>query len=176
MIERIQEAKKSIEVAIYWFGSDKIANELIKAHSSGVTVRMITDNEAKDEEFDKQVFCNQKGIETRVNPIDKEKSLMHNKYMIVDSRLVITGSLNYTGKACITNFENAVVIACPHTVSCFKKNFEYLWNKFEDFNAVKGTFKPLSNSLTTFKGAKCWLCESTAHSKPECTKYFCKYC
>jgi cardiolipin hydrolase len=39
-------SKKSIDLAIFSFTNDQLANEIIAAHKRGVTVRIITDDEA----------------------------------------------------------------------------------------------------------------------------------
>lgn len=39
-------SKKSIDLAIFSFTNDQLANEIIAAHKRGVIVRIITDDEA----------------------------------------------------------------------------------------------------------------------------------
>lgn len=39
-------SKKSIDLAIFSFTNDQLANEIIAAHKRGVTVRIITDDES----------------------------------------------------------------------------------------------------------------------------------
>lgn len=42
----IKKAKKSIELCIFSFTNDELANEILAAHERGVSVRIITDDEA----------------------------------------------------------------------------------------------------------------------------------
>ena len=42
----IQMAKKSLDLAIFSFTNDVLANEILAAHKRGVKVRIITDDEA----------------------------------------------------------------------------------------------------------------------------------
>ena len=46
MVGYIAKAKKSIDLSIFSFTNDDLANEVIAAHKRGVAVRIITDDEA----------------------------------------------------------------------------------------------------------------------------------
>ncbi len=52
---------------------------------------------------------------------------MHNKFVIIDSRLVITGSMNFTRAAASSNWENLVILTDKKTVLRFKKYFDKMW-------------------------------------------------
>ena len=55
---------------------------------------------------------------------------MHNKYMIVDSQFVVTGSFNWTFTAGKHNWENVVVIGSEKIVQKYSANFQKLWVDF----------------------------------------------
>lgn len=46
LVKYISLAKKSIDLAIFSFTNDDLANEILAAHKRGVKVRIITDDEA----------------------------------------------------------------------------------------------------------------------------------
>ena len=46
MVKYISMARTSIDLCIFSFTNDDLANEVIAAHERGVTVRIITDDEA----------------------------------------------------------------------------------------------------------------------------------
>lgn len=48
---------------------------------------------------------------------------MHNKYCIIDNKIVITGSFNWSYQAANYNFENIVVIESPEVAEKFKIQF-----------------------------------------------------
>ena len=48
---------------------------------------------------------------------------MHNKYCVIDDKIVITGSFNWSFQAANYNFENIVVIESPEIAEKFKKQF-----------------------------------------------------
>jgi competence ComEA-like helix-hairpin-helix protein len=56
---------------------------------------------------------------------------MHNKFAVIDSKIVITGSYNWTASASTRNDENLLVIDDEEVILRFRKQFENLWeNKF----------------------------------------------
>ena len=52
---------------------------------------------------------------------------MHNKYLVIDDEIVLTGSFNWTHKAVTSNKENIVIIQDKNTTASFSQNFEELW-------------------------------------------------
>ena len=52
---------------------------------------------------------------------------MHNKFAIIDNRLLLTGSYNWTFSANHRNDENLMVIDDPDTIAQFQNYFEKLW-------------------------------------------------
>ena len=56
---------------------------------------------------------------------------MHNKFAIIDNRLLLTGSYNWTFSANNRNDENLMVIDDPEIIEIFKNQFVNLWtNKY----------------------------------------------
>ena len=49
---------------------------------------------------------------------------MHNKYCVIDEKIVITGSFNWTAKAVSLNHENIVIIRDEYVAKQFKANFD----------------------------------------------------
>ena len=75
------------------------------------------------------------GISVRTD--DKKGSYMHNKFAIIDCKIVITGSYNWTSKATYSNQENVVIIENPFVVKQYMAQFENLWAKYATFNLDK---------------------------------------
>ena len=57
---------------------------------------------------------------------------MHNKFMIVDSAFVLTGSFNWTFQATANNQENLLVVDHPFYIERYTTEFEKLWTDFAD--------------------------------------------
>jgi mitochondrial cardiolipin hydrolase len=71
-----------------------LANEIIAAHKRGVTVRIITDDESMKNIGADAQRCADEGILVRTD--DQVQYHMHNKFMVVDSLFLVTGSFNWT--------------------------------------------------------------------------------
>lgn len=61
-----------------------------------------------------------------VHPIEccRERAIAHNKVMIIDDRIVITGSFNFTKAAEEKNAENLLIIDSPALAAKYVANFE----------------------------------------------------
>lgn len=62
---------------------------------------------------------------------DNEKLHMHNKFAIIDSKILVTGSFNWTMQAATGNQENAAVLEpSPELIKAYQDEFEKLWIQF----------------------------------------------
>lgn len=69
-------------------------------------------------------------IRTDKNPY----ALMHNKFVIVDEKILITGSYNWTAQATKMNQENIIILENDEMAKKFLAEFDTLWKKFEPQN------------------------------------------
>ncbi|KAJ6655910.1 hypothetical protein lerEdw1_004494 [Lerista edwardsae] len=70
---------------------------------------------------------------------DQDKGYMHHKFAIVDKKVLITGSLNWTTQAIQSNRENVLVMEDAACVNIFLAEFEKLW---DNYNPTNYTFFP----------------------------------
>ena len=131
LIKTLQSARKSLDVCVFVLSCKELADVLVHAHSNGVVVRVISDNE--------QVFASGSQIETlRRNGIqvrnDSTSYFMHHKFAVVDNEVLINGSLNWTLQGVCGNQENVVILAIPDVVAPFSRHFEKLWEKYDPEN------------------------------------------
>lgn len=130
MVNYIKMAKKSIDLAIFSFTNDDLADAIIDAHQRGVTVRIVTDDEAMKGKGADAQRCSDAGIPVRT---DSEVNYhMHNKFMVVDSMFLITGSFNWTFQAGKSNQENVVVVDGEYYINKYNQEFNNLWSQFAD--------------------------------------------
>lgn len=101
----INNAQKSIQIAIFTFTDKVLVDDLIAAKNRGVAVQVVADYSQGTQSYSTAGFEKliQNGIEVRIN---KSYELLHNKYMIIDGNTVETGSYNYTASAQTKNAEN----------------------------------------------------------------------
>ncbi len=128
IVSIIDNAKKTLDCAIYTFTSREIAQAIAKAHERGVYVRVIMDRSQAADGYAKKRYLMKLNIPVRTHIGD---GIMHHKFLVADTLLVITGSYNWTASANQWNYENIVIIRSADLAKTFESEFEKLWNKFE---------------------------------------------
>jgi len=121
----INRANTSIHVLIYSFTLDSISDALIRAHNRGVEVKVVFERDQikKYSEYQKL-----KAAEVSVRN-DTNPKLMHDKVMIIDGIIVITGSYNYSASAENYNNENMIIILSDYIAGIYEKEFEKIWSQ-----------------------------------------------
>jgi phospholipase D len=104
---RISQALSSIYVQAYGMTSATIVEALIKAHKRGVKVRVLLDKSNLKDKWSKRSLLVDSGVDVG---IDKVSGIAHNKIIIIDQQIVITGSFNFTRAADSRNTENLIII------------------------------------------------------------------
>jgi phosphatidylserine/phosphatidylglycerophosphate/cardiolipin synthase-like enzyme len=107
IVREIDAARQSILMQAYSFTSKPIAQALVAAHKRGVKVNAILDKDQETANYSEADFLIHAGIPTQ---IDAEHAIAHNKVMVIDDGVVITGSFNFTNNAEKSNAENLLVI------------------------------------------------------------------
>lgn len=123
IIEYIKQAKNTVDIAIFSLTRDEIAETIIETHKRGVKIRVIIDKQqaglknADDEKLEDA------GI-----PLirDTHSGFMHNKFAVIDKKIVLTGSYNWTDNATFRNDENLVVL--DDVGKIYSDKFEQLWS------------------------------------------------
>jgi phosphatidylserine/phosphatidylglycerophosphate/cardiolipin synthase-like enzyme len=121
VVNCLREATNSVLVQAYSFTSAPIAEALVAAHRRGVKVRVILDHSQRTEKYSEADFLDHSGIPPL---IDAEHPIAHNKVMIIDEYLLITGSFNFTKAAEEKNAENLLVINDPELAKKYLANWE----------------------------------------------------
>lgn len=66
---------------------------------------------------------------------DQGHGYMHHKFAIVDRRMLITGSLNWTTQAIQSNRENVLVVEDAEYVKLYLDEFERIWEEYNPTNS-----------------------------------------
>lgn len=143
LLHYLNAATTSIEAAIYELDRQSIRDVLIAATERGVSVRIVTDD---DVYINDPYYADLEaaGI-TVVN--DARSSIMHNKYFIIDSEVVWTGSTNMTDTGFTYNHNNSVVMTSTLLADIYMLEFNEMWTG--DFGTVKSPFLgPLKSGQT----------------------------
>jgi phosphatidylserine/phosphatidylglycerophosphate/cardiolipin synthase-like enzyme len=130
LIERIDAAQETIDIAAFEADYFPISDALAAAAGRGVVVRWMTDDEngiEADEDDGIGLFeeLEDAGVEVRD---DGRSALMHNKFIIFDGHTVWTGSTNLTRNGNFRNNNNVLVLESARMGRIFEREFEEMWN------------------------------------------------
>ena len=147
--QQLQSAQHSIDLALFVFSAQTLANTLQERMEAGVSIRLIADPGFASRSFSEVLdllgvalpdrdckleagntpFNNPlKGVGTpRLARGDK----LHHKFAVIDNKTVITGSFNWSPSAAHTNDETLLVIHSPQLAQHFTREMNRLWDSAE---------------------------------------------
>lgn len=125
----LQRAKKSIDVGIFFLTHKHITRDLIDAHNRGVKVRVIIDASGSTNEYTKHEILRAAGIPVKVEVFGGK---MHAKSAVIDGRVVIAGSMNWTSAGEGGNDENTIIIDSPTHGATYSAWFDRIWASIPD--------------------------------------------
>lgn len=118
----IDGTQGTLDVAAYTFSHRDIAAAIIRAHERGVKIRFVMDYTQSRNITCRAIDLIEAGIEVRTR---RRRGFQHNKYLIIDGSVVLTGSFNFAPSAQAYNAENVLVIRhAPQIVAAFVANHE----------------------------------------------------
>ena len=124
IIPLIDNAQSSIDIPIFFFTHKDVIQALLNAHARGVKIRVLLDAVGALSAYSKHDILRSAGIPVKV---ENWGGKMHMKSMIVDKKIILVGSTNWTNTAAHTNDENLLVIYNEHLAQVFSLEFERLY-------------------------------------------------
>ncbi len=166
--------QKSISAAQFRLNDKDIAQALIDAHKRGIPVRIVTDQSAFFDKYNKINALLQAGIEIRwyVVPF----SIMHHKFFIfgknlTNEPLLVTGSANMTVSGYTKNQENLNIFNDRSLITAYEQQFERLLKRtVREMPAPAAALnKALTEKVFNIPLPKQNLLKSPAKQKKACT-------
>ncbi len=126
----IDAAADTLDIAAFELNSDPIQAAIARATDRGVRVRIVADDEhgLYDSRNPHLHVLAQLGTEVRD---DGRSALMHNKFAIIDSVAVWTGSWNFTVNGTYRNNNNILVLESAAAVYAFQAEFDEMFERAE---------------------------------------------
>jgi phosphatidylserine/phosphatidylglycerophosphate/cardiolipin synthase-like enzyme len=143
VVNALDHATNLVLVQAYSFTSAPIAKALVDAHRRGVKVQVILDRSQRTEKYSEADFLTHSGIPT---VIDAQHAIAHNKVIIIDGYVVLTGSFNFTGAAEEHNAENLLVINDPVLAKQYVENWHAHEQHAEPYERAD---KPVERTVRT---------------------------
>jgi phosphatidylserine/phosphatidylglycerophosphate/cardiolipin synthase-like enzyme len=122
LVDSIESARLSIDVAAYSLSLDSVRRALIDAHRRGVAVRVVMESDNMDG------FDVQKLVEAGIPVIgDRREGLMHDKFMVIDRSEIWTGSMNFTDSGTYQDNNNLIHIRSQELAENYTTEFEEMF-------------------------------------------------
>jgi len=147
--QQLDQAKRSIDLALFVFSAQELADLLAIKRDQGVEIRVLVDpgfaHRSYSEWLDLQGLaitdhrCRleagnkpwAKPLQTVGTPRLPRGDKLHHKFAVIDGKTVITGSFNWSPAAAHTNDETLLVIHSPTVAAHFSREMDRLWQGAE---------------------------------------------
>lgn len=126
IIAAIKHASSQILIQCYSFTSIGITTALIDAHHRGIEIKLLYDRSQINQRSSRIKSLIAAGI---MSQVDYVPGIAHNKIMIIDHQIVLTGSYNFTAAANLRNAENLLIINDTNTAQIYEKNWYYRYDQ-----------------------------------------------
>ncbi|NJO06231.1 MAG: DUF1669 domain-containing protein [Chloroflexaceae bacterium] len=128
MIADIDAAQQSVDMAVFEYDLESLAQALVRAEQRGVTVRLALDEEHLEEDEEMAYWAGE--VEQAGIPIAWEPStaFLHSKYIIIDDQIVWMGSWNASNNDTYRNNNNLIRFTIPPIVENYNVEFEQMFN------------------------------------------------
>lgn len=139
IISEINNSKHIVYLAMAFFTDKDIANAIIVAKSRNVTVDIILSSNAQNEPV-KQMF-REANINLHAFDTGDERGMMHHKFCLIDSKITINGSYNYSYNASNNDVENIHISNDYSIYKQFLTEFERLKYNIDNSIGVNSTIQ-----------------------------------
>jgi len=126
----IGTAKKTIRLEAYSIDETEITAALIDAHAKGIDIQIVIDQGQTSQNYSTAGKLKKAGIRTVV---DRKHQLHHNKVIIIDDALVVTGSMNFTHSGNAKNAENMLIIHDAAIAARYTADFQLHYDHSDPF-------------------------------------------
>ena len=128
ILDVLDGAKKSVHFLSYSFTLDEVEQKMMALHNAGMDVKGVFEKEQNNEKYSAYFPMKEAGIDVR---IDSNPEAMHNKVIVVDGEITITGSMNYSTNGNTRNDENLIIIKSKELSEKYEGEFEEIYAEAE---------------------------------------------
>jgi phosphatidylserine/phosphatidylglycerophosphate/cardiolipin synthase-like enzyme len=137
LVEAIDSAQFSIDIAMYHLDLWSVRDALIRAHRRGILVQVVTDDTHKG---DLEI---QSLRDTGISVIDDGgPGIMHHKFVVIDRNEVWTGSMNLTVNGAYRDDNNLIRVRSTEVAESYTREFDEMF--------FDGRFGALSRADTPY--------------------------
>ncbi len=142
----IDQARISVDMAIYDLNLWSIRDALINAYRRGINVRVVTESDNMDEQEIQELKA--AGIQVLG---DRREDLMHDKFIVIDRNEIWTGSMNFTTGGGYRDNNNLLRLQSADLAEAYTREFEQMFVD-DHFGSEKSS--KTSNPVLTVNGSQ----------------------
>lgn len=130
----LQNARRNIRFMAFSYTQPDMGNAMLERIKSGVTVEGVFEAVGSDSQFSEmmKLHCGGGKIRRDGNP-----GFLHHKVIIIDNRIVITGSFNFSDSANTRNNENVIIIDNVDIAKRYLDEFQRVWKEGGDLDPAR---------------------------------------
>lgn len=129
LLPYLESAEESIHFMAFSFTHDDIGEIMRDKDDEGLTVMGVFEKTGSSTEYSElgEMYCD--GMAVRR---DENGGFLHHKVIVIDERIVITGSLNFSDNANESNDENVIIIDNAEIASLYMQELNRIWAMASD--------------------------------------------
>lgn len=124
ILNTLKKAKSSVHFLAFSFTSDPLGEVLIALHKKGVKILGVMERQGSNSKESEYVKMRVEGLAVR---LDRNRNQMHHKVIVIDERLVMTGSYNFSKSANKKNDENLIMLDDPEIAREYLREFSRIY-------------------------------------------------
>jgi len=133
MLRRLRSTERRLDLCLFLITCHEFSKVILECQEKGVVVRLIMEQSSEGNTGCQVGKLREAGVLVRSR---KKNFLMHHKFALVDGKMLVNGSFNWTGQAVMANNENVVITNEENIVGKFVEEFERLWIQFDPDSPV----------------------------------------
>ena len=129
LLPYLENAEESIHFLAFSFTHDAMGEIMRAKNKEELTVMGVFEKTGSSTEYSElgKMYCD--GMQVRR---DENGGFLHHKVIIIDERIVITGSLNFSDNANDSNDENVLIVDNEEIASLYMQEFNRIWAMSSD--------------------------------------------
>ena len=125
----IVAAREQIDIGVFFLTHTATTQALIDAKNRGVRIRVIMDATGAKNEYTKHEVLRLAGIPVKVEDLGGK---MHAKSAVIDHRIVVGGSMNWTNAGDDDNDENTIILYSAKHGAQYEAWFQAMWDEIPE--------------------------------------------
>ncbi len=134
IVPYLQNARRNIRFMAFSYTQPDMGEAMLERIKSGVTVEGVFETVGSDSQFSEMLPLHCAGGSVRR---DGNPGFLHHKVIIIDNRIVITGSFNFSDSANTKNSENVIIIDNAEIAKRYLDEFQRVWKEASDLDPAR---------------------------------------